>query len=273
MLRTQPQALLQAPVLLFLLFGISMAPVLQLGDRTIDSAELVPLLVQYQLLPQLLRELTIDSVIAAITLTEEERSQAEAQFDQQHQLNGDTDRQAWTQQRGIAATQLEQIMTRPWRIQKFKLLTWGNRLESYFLTQKPQYDQVTYSLLRTPDPEIAQELYFRIKAGEQTFAELAREYSQGPEAETDGVIGPVPMSQPYPALAERLRHSQPGQIHPPTRMGEWFVLLRLEEITSAQLDEAMRQKLLDELFEAWITEALSQQAKPAQSAPALALSA
>ncbi len=239
-----------------------MAPVLQLGDRIIDSIELVPLLAQYQLLPQLLRELTIDNAIAAITLTEEERSHAEAQFAEQHQIHSESDRQAWAQQQGLSPAQLEQIVVRPSRIQKFKMQTWGKRLESYFLTQKPHYDQVTYSLLRTQTPEIAQELYFRIKAGEQTFAELARQYSEGPEAETGGVIGPVPMSQPHPALAERLRHGQPGQILPPTRMGDWFVLLRLDAIVPAKLDAAMRQKLLDELFEAWITETLSQTQKP-----------
>lgn len=251
--------------------GISMAPVLQIGNRTLDSNQLVPLLVQYQLLPQLLRELTIDDAIAGVTLTDEERSHAQEQFDERHQLSSETDRQAWMQQRGLSQSQFEQIVTRPWRIEKFKVLTWGNRLESYFLIQKPQYDQVTYSLLRTPEPEIAQELYFRIKAGEQTFAQLAREYSQGAEAETDGVIGPVPMSQPHPALAEKLRHSQPGQLLPPTRMGDWFVLLRLDAIVPAKLDDPMRQKLLDELFEAWMVETLSQPQPSVQ--PALALTA
>ncbi len=249
-----------------------MAPVLQFADRTIDSTELVPLLVQYQLLPQLLRELMIDAGIAAITLTDEERSQAAAQFDARHQLNGDEDRQTWMQRQGLSPTQFEHLLTREWRIEKFKQLTWGNRLESYFLTQKPQYDQVTYSLLRTPEPEVAQELYFRIKAGEQSFAELAREYSQGPEAETEGVIGPVPISQSHPALAEKLRHSQPGQILPPTRIGDCYVLLRLDAITSARLDDAMRQKLLDELFETWLQETLTQPAPTTtQSTPALAL--
>lgn len=250
-----------------------MAPVLQIGNRTLDSNQLVPLLVQYQLLPQLLRELTIDDSISAITLTDEERSHAQTQFDERHQLNSDADRQTWMQQRGFSQAQFEQIVIRPWRIEKFKVLTWGNRLESYFLIQKPQYDQVTYSLLRTKAPEIAQELYFRIKAGEQTFAELAREYSEGTEAETDGVIGPLPMSQPHPSLAEKLRHSQLGQLLPPTRMGEWYVLLRLDAIVPAKLDDGMRQKLLDELFEAWITEALSQSQQSSQTAPVLALSA
>jgi parvulin-like peptidyl-prolyl isomerase len=133
----------------------------------------------------------------------------------------------------LTIEQLEQNITRPWRIEKFKQINWGNRLESYFLNQKPQYDQVTYSLLRTPDPEIAQELYFWIKGGEQTFAELARTYSEGPEAESEGVIGPVPLSQPHPAIAEKLRHSQISQVHPPTKMGEWYVLLRLDALIAA----------------------------------------
>ena len=239
-----------------------MASVLQLGNRNIDTNELVSLLTQYQLLPQLLREITIDGAILQVTLTEEERSQAEEAFHTSHQITDEESRQAWIKQQGLTIGQFEQIMTRPWRIEKFKHINWGNRLESYFLIQKPQYDQVTYSLLRTPDPEVAQELYFRIKGKEQTFAELARNYSDGPEAESDGVIGPVPMSQPHPTIAEKLRHSQVGQVLPPTKMGEWYVLLRLEALIPARLDLPMRQKLLNELFDAWLTEAVTQPPTP-----------
>jgi len=51
-------------------------------------------------------------------------------------------------------------------------------------------------VIRTKDPGVAQELYFRIQAGEQSFAEVAREYSQGPEAYTCGLLGPVELSMP-----------------------------------------------------------------------------
>lgn len=246
-----------------------MAFVLQLGNRKIDSTELISLLAQYQLLPQLLRELTIDSAITQVSLTEEERTIAEDAFNTRYQITDEAARQAWIKQQGLTNEQLEQNITRSWRIEKFKQSNWGNRLESYFLIQKPQYDQVTYSLLRTPDPEVAQELYFRIKGGEQTFAELAQTYSDGPEAESDGVIGPVPLSQPHPAIAEKLRHSQIGLVHPPTKMGEWYVLLRLDALIVARLDPAMRQKLLDELFETWLTESLTQSPTPT-APPALA---
>lgn len=248
-----------------------MAPVLHLGDRAIDSTELLPLLVQYQLLPHLMRELVLDRAIIPITLTDEERSHAYAHFDAVHHLDGEDARYAWIQERGIPPTQSDAMITRPLRIEKFKVFTWGNRLEAIFLGQKANHDQVTYSLLRTPDPEVAQELFFRIKAGEESFAELAREYSQGPEAATDGVIGPVPMSQPHPALAEKLRHCQPGQLLSPTRMGEWYVLLRLDAITPACLNDAMRQTLLDDCFETWLQDQMRQVRLAPSPTPSLAL--
>lgn len=48
--------------------------------------------------------------------------------------------------------------------------------------------------------------------------------------------------------------SQPGQLWPPLRLGEWLLIVRLEKLLPAQLDEPMRQSLLNELFEAWLQE-------------------
>jgi parvulin-like peptidyl-prolyl isomerase len=118
---------------------------------------------------------------------------------------------------------------------------------------------VIYSLIRTQEPGIAQELYFRIQEGEQSFADLAREYSQGSEAQTGGLIGPVELSVPHPVLAQMLRLSQPGQLCPPTRLGEWFLIVRLEKFIPAQLDASMRQRLLNECFNTWLSEQLNQQ--------------
>jgi len=236
------------------------------ASRTIAATELVPLLMQYQLLTPLIRELLIDQAIESVNCSDEETEHALEQFYQAHQLTEALAQQAWLTQTGMTLAQLKVLAIRPLRIEKFKQQTWGGKLESLFLTRKLQLDQLIYSLIRTPDPEIAQELYFRIKAGEQSFAELACKYSQGPEAETNGVIGPVPVSQPHPGIADKLIHSQPGQLLPPTQLGDWYVILRLENRIPAQLDDPTRQKLLDELFDAWLSDQSSQpQPVPSQS--------
>lgn len=235
-----------------------MTQVLQVGDRTITPAEIVPLLAGYRMLPPLWRELIIDSAIAPIELTSQERAIALEQFAAKHQLTTLAERQAWTRQYGMTLEQLEALATRELKIEKFKIATWGSRLEAHFLTHKSKLDKVIYSILRTNDALVAQELYFRIWGGEQEFAELARSYSQGPEAQTGGLIGPVELSRPHPALAKLLSISQPGQLWPPTQLGEWLVIVRLEKFFPAVLDEPVRQQLLTGLFEAWLSEQLTQ---------------
>jgi parvulin-like peptidyl-prolyl isomerase len=221
---------------------------------TIASEELIALLNQYGMLPQLVRELLIDEAIAPITLSAEDTLRACQQFYQQHQINSETDLQAWLQARGLSRAQLDALATRSARLEQFKQNTWGHRIESYFLQRKASLDRVIYSLIRITDMGIAQELYFRIQEGEQPFTELAREHSQGPEAQTGGLLGPVELSVPHPALAKILSVCQPGQLVPPTRLGDWIVIVRLEKFLPAQLDNPMRQRLLNELFEEWVRE-------------------
>lgn len=234
-----------------------MTAVLQVGTQTITAEEIIPLLAGYQLLPKLLRELIIDQAIAPIECTPEEIASACQQFSEQHQLT-DPARQAWLASYGITSEKLEALATRQLRIDKFKVATWGSKLESHFLNCKSKLDKVIYSLIRTKDPGVAQELYFRIQAGEQPFAECAREYSQGPETQTGGIQGPVELSMPHPTLVKMLSVSQPGQLWHPTRIGEWLVIVRLEKLIPAQLDERMRSQLLNNLFEAWLSEQINQ---------------
>ncbi|MBD3882759.1 peptidylprolyl isomerase [Phormidium tenue FACHB-886] len=235
-----------------------MSVALQIAGRSITAEEVLPLMAGYQMLPQFVQEILIDQAIASIECSPEENAAARQQFYAQNQITNAEEQQTWLGRYGMTEAQLESLATREMRVEKFKQATWAPKLESYFLSRKNQLDRVIYSLIRTQDVGIAQELYFRILEGEQSFAELARTYSQGPEAQTDGLIGPVELSVPHPTLAQLLSLSQPGQLNPPTRVGEWLVLVRLEKFIPAQMDDAMRRRLLNECFNTWLQEQLSQ---------------
>ena len=220
--------------------------------KNVNRNEILLLLNQYGILPQFVREIMIDCAIAEIAIAEDEALGAYKKFYQQHQLNSEEDLQAWLNARGVSREQLEYIATRGLKLAKFQEQTWGNKLESYFLGRKQKLDRVVYSLIRVKDPYLAQELYFRVQEGEQPFSEIAREYSEGPEAETGGLLGPVDLGVPHPALAKMLLRSKPGELLAPTRLGDWVVVVRLEKYLPAQLDEVMRQRLLSELFDQWV---------------------
>jgi parvulin-like peptidyl-prolyl isomerase len=234
-----------------------MTTVLQVGDRTITTEELMPLLTSYQLVPRLLFELIVDQAIAPFSCTSEEAENAYQQFCQKNQLVSNREIKVWLENNAMTSEQLQTYVVRKLKIEKFKQATWGQQLESYFFSRKPQLDKVLYSIIQTSDIA-AQELYFRIQEKEAEFAELARRYSQADSAANGGLVGPVELGNCPPALAKILRISQPGQLWQPTRIGEWLIILRLEKFISAQLDNLMRERLLSELFANWLQQQFNQ---------------
>lgn len=236
-----------------------MSEILQIADKTITEQDLFPLLAEHQMLIPLAREIILDQAIANITCTPEETQICRQQFFNQFQITSDEQLQIWLERNKLTKDQIEIRMVRGLKVEKFKQETWGNKLESYYLKRKNQLDKVVYSLIRTKDPGVAQALYFRIQAGDQSFGEIAQKFSEGAEAQTSGLIGPVELSVPHPQIAQMLITSQPGQLLTPTRVGDWIVILRLEKYLSAQLDQTMSQRLLNELFNNWLNEQVQQQ--------------
>lgn len=252
-----------------------MTAVIQIGQKTITAAELPHLLARYRLLPQLVRELVIEEAIAQIECSEAEAEQGKAQFYAQNQLTTPEARQAWASAHKMSVQDLDNLALRTLKVEKFKQDTWGSKVETYFLERKSKLDQVVYSLIRTRDADVATELYFRICDGEDSFAELARDYSEGPEAQTGGIVGPVSLSTPHERIAQMLANSQPQQLWPPVRLGQWHVIVRLEKQIPATLDEGMRARLVEELFRQWLEAQCAQQsvsilppdAKPSNASP------
>jgi len=236
-----------------------MGVVLQVGDHRITDEGIFPLLAKYGMLPQLAREIVIEQAIAGVTCTPEEEESARNRFLQQNQLTTEEQVQAWLSRYGMTTPQMEQLSLRELKLEKFKQATWGHKLEAYFLQCKSRLDRVVYSLIRTRDNGIAQELYFRIQEEENSFTQLAKDYSQGAEAQTGGLVGPVELNVPHPQIAKMLMSSKPGQLWPPLPIGEWTVILRLEKFLSAQLDPPTEQRLLNDLFQQWLMSQMQQQ--------------
>lgn len=202
--------------------------------------------------PQLLRSLILDQAIAAIEYSEAEH----ARF--REQLHSDETYQTWRQQQGITPEQFDAWLIRELKIRKFQQHQWGKKLLSYFLQRKADLDRVICSLIYLPQMELAQELYFRIVEGEQSFAEVARHYSQAPEAQAGGIVGPIELGKLHPDLARMFYGGQPGQIWSPVTIDDWIVIARLEAVLPVQLDQEMRQFLLSELLETWLQHQLKQ---------------
>ena len=125
------------------------------------------------------------------------------------------------------------------------------KAEARFLDRKNELEQVVYSLLRLENRFLAQELYLQIESGESNFADLAKRYAEGPERNTNGIVGPVSLTQAHPVLVEKLRVTQPGVLLEPFRISDWWLVVRLERYSPATFDDEISLKMCQELFAEW----------------------
>ncbi len=235
-----------------------MGVILKINNQDYTAEDLAPLLAECQMLPKLAQEIIVEQAISEVECSDEEQNLAYNQFCQQNQISTEEEVQNWLVKQGLNKEQLEKIIIKKLKLDRYKEENWGNKVEAHFLQRKAQLDRVVYSLIRIDRAELAQELYFRIQEGENTFQELAMEYSLGSEAQTGGLIGPIEMNAPHPKIAQVLSTSKPGQLIPPTRVGEWIVIIRLENFLSAKLDPPTRQRMLDEMFHQWLNSEIKQ---------------
>ena len=232
------------------------SPLNRLCQNTMSGAEVISLLQKYWMLPQLQRELILDDRLAAVICSQAEVFSAYQAFYRKYQIDSDDDRADWLERNRFTLAQLEHSVLRTLKLDRFKSETFGSKVDAYFLQRKAQLDRAMYSLLRVKDAHLAQELFFRIQAGEANFTELVAQYSSGQETEVGGLVGPHELSVPHTILAAKIRSLQPGQLAAPVQVADWFVIIRLEKHLPAKLDAAMRTRLIDELYEQWIQERL-----------------
>jgi len=226
---------------------------LKIGNRLFTGDQIISALVQYKLLEPLVGQVLLDDVIQEVLLSKQELFQA---------LVGRTDTPLpedfesfvtqWCEGKGIALDYLNAVLLRELRVEKFKQLYFAEKVESEFLRSKSSLDQVEYSLIQLTDLALAQELYFHLRDDSADFAQLAQRYSLGNERETEGWIGPVPMSTLPVEIADLFRMGKIGTIYGPVPIADRFWVVRLEKLTAARLTEATRTNLINHLYNRWL---------------------
>ncbi|MCP9942640.1 peptidylprolyl isomerase [Cyanobium sp. ATX 6E8] len=199
-----------------------------------------------------LRQRLIVNVLAQEQLGEDERQLALAAFARERRIGSAEELELFRQAQLLSPEALSALIERPLRLRRHCDRLYKPKAEARFLERKTQLDRVVYSLIRLGDEGLARELYLRLDEGAANFADLAAEYSEGPERSTRGVVGPAPLTQAHPMLVERLRTATPGLVQEPFRIESWWLVFRVESLTPATFDEVMAEQMSQELFDDWL---------------------
>lgn len=194
----------------------------------------------------------LDQVCQAVVLEPELEQSLIRDYLKEQDVDNDPALEEFLTQKGWDHSDLRYFATKGQRLKLFKQRVFQDEVEIRFLERKLDFDQVNYSLIRLKDEDMAFELHQRLLEGEAEFAELAAAFSEGPERNSGGRIGPVPLTQAHPTVAEKLRISQPGQLWQPFFLVDIWLILRLDQWEGARLEDKLREELLDELFYDWL---------------------
>ena len=213
-----------------------------------SSLELIALLFRFGLVEPFLRQLKERAVVFEHNNLSDPDQVAEPAMEEycsKHGLNNKQEQQQWCLQHGMSQADLLSEAIHDWRRTELREQSSSN-IESLYLRYKDNLDRVLYSLIRVDDAGLCRELFYAIEAGEISFGEAARLHSRGPEAKTQGIVGPVDLTTPHPEIAGRLRTAQAGQLIGPFEAAEWHTLLRLEYRFDSVYD-AHTQNFLEEM--------------------------
>ena len=222
--------------------------------RRAIGAEGRALLKRFNLLSPLVEQMVTSEAIAAVEVSEDQLEEARLGLLQQRGYDG---MEQWAELLEELQRSEEDVLDRlrfGIRRRSFMRERFGPKAEARFLERKNELDQVVYSLLRLENSFLARELYLQIEAGESNFADLAKRYAEGPERNTNGIVGPVSLTQAHPILVEKLRVAQPGVLLEPFRISDWWLVVRLERYSPATFTDEVSDQMCEEMFDAWIEE-------------------
>ena len=213
------------------------------------SPDAIDVLRRHNLLRSLIKAQIIEEAVSGTTIESEQCTRVWQEYLKKNQIKDESSLEKHLVIIGLDHNALRWQLELPLRITKHCLEKYKHKSEARFLAKKEQLDRVIYSLLRVKDGFLARELYLRIASNEANFSDLASKFSQGKEAETKGIVGPVPLNQAHPILSEKLRTSRPGELNEPFSIEEWWLVARLERYEPARFDESTMLAMAREMFQ------------------------
>ena len=163
------------------------------------------LLARFGLLKPLVEQMVISEAIAQVEVSQEQLEQARLGLLHQRGFDGMAQWSELLETLGRSEHEVLERLRHSICRRSLMRERFAPKAEARFLERKNELDQVVYSLLRLENSFLARELYLQIESGESNFADLAKRYAEGPERNTNGIVGPVSLTQAHPVLVEKLR--------------------------------------------------------------------
>ncbi len=239
------------------------APFLLLGEQPISLSEAIRYLQRGQkfdaLVGEVVRQYVLEQALAqqSTPIDAAAVEQAVIDFRLQQQLADPAAFQEWLTSNGLTFEQFQQQVTAGFRVRALKEAIALPKLQQYFIERKLYLDRVVLSRIIVEDKDLIEELRHQVVEKQASFEALAREFSITDDRIVNGMVGPVSRGTMPDELRVAVDEAGPEELVGPIHMDERWGLFRVEAVLPASLeDDALKQALIDEIFEQWLAETI-----------------
>jgi parvulin-like peptidyl-prolyl isomerase len=161
----------------------------------------------------------------------------------------------WLKANFLSVDDFEKIVVHKLISEKLAQHLFGDRVEHYFHQNTLEYAGATIYEVVVDNRDLAMELFYSLQEGDLNFADVAHQYIPDSELKRcGGYLGTVNRKQLRPEISAAVFAAKPPQLIKPVVTAIGVHLIYVEQINQAKLDDLLRQKILMDMFDAWLDE-------------------
>ncbi len=190
-----------------------------------------------------------------LTISDEELQAAGDTFRLEHKLMGASETVAWLQEQRITVEDWSQGIRIALLTKKLKEHLFGDAIDAHYVSNRDDYKRVALSQIIVRDLPDALKVAHALRADNASFCALALEHSKGKQSrENGGFVGICFIAKLLPEIAEAVSKAKEGDVFGPVQTKLGYHIIRIEKLFPTELNESVREEILDSLFQAWLQE-------------------
>ncbi|MEA5535807.1 peptidylprolyl isomerase [Crocosphaera sp. XPORK-15E] len=214
-----------------------------------------------ELVEGIIRRKVIENAVkeVGITIETEELQQIADKYRIMYGLHSADDTYAWMEKNNLSLDDFEELVYNFTLSSKLGVHLFSDKIEPYFYENQLNYAGVVMYEVVLDDEDLALELFYAIEEGETTFYDVAHQYIEDKELRRKGGYrGILYRKDLKPDISAAVFAAKPPQVLKPIVTSKGVHLVFVEEIIQRELDNWLRNKIANDLFNEWIDRTLTQ---------------
>lgn len=166
---------------------------------------------------------------------------------------------SWLKKNNLSLDDFEEMVYATALYAKLAEHLFADKIEPFFVEHQLEYAQVVMYEVVLDDQDLAMELFYSLQEGEVSFYELAHQYIQDIDIRRSGGFrGTLHRTELKPEISAAVFAVTPPQLLKPIITSKGAHLILVEDLIQPPLDDLLRNKILSDLFSAWLKEQIEQ---------------